>query len=70
MVRKNSTEGFTISGKVGGPTGLIRYTLKNGHYKLTEIKNELPFKLEFSSEFIKVAEDENAIIFGSSNDEL
>lgn len=70
MVRKNSTEGFTVSGKVGGPTGLIRYTLKNGHYKLTEIQNELPFKLEFSSDHIQVPKDDNAIIFGSSNDDL
>lgn len=66
--KKNEKEGFTISGKSGGPTGLIRYTLKNGHYKLTEIKTELPFKLEFSSEFIVTNKNDKTIVFGSNND--
>ena len=68
MIRKNEKEGFTIYGKSGGPTGLIRYTLKNGHYKLTEIKTELPFKLEFSSEFIVTNKNDKTIVFGSNND--
>lgn len=46
MVKKAGSDGFSVSGKAGGPTGLIRYTLKPGHHRLTDDRAELPVKRE------------------------
>ena len=54
--------GFTISGKQDAPTGLIRYTIKDGHYKLTTKREDLPFKQEFDSRAIEVDQQESSII--------
>lgn len=34
-----SDSGFLITGKEGAPTGLVRYTLKDGHVKLVNEKD-------------------------------
>ncbi|WP_336767008.1 hypothetical protein [Pantoea ananatis] len=36
--------GLKITGKNDAPTGLIRYTLKDGHARFTEDKEHLPIK--------------------------
>jgi primase-polymerase (primpol)-like protein len=59
---KKSDDGFLISGKEGAPTGLIRYTLKEGHARLVDERSELPFKKEVGNESITVSED--SVIFG------
>lgn len=56
MIRADS-DGFTISGKEGAPTGLIRYTLKPGHVRLTDERSELPVKIECDDESLIVRED-------------
>lgn len=59
---KKSDDGFLISGKEGAPTGLIRYTLKEGHARLVDERSDLPFKKEVDNESITVSED--SVIFG------
>ncbi len=46
MVKPCGNNGFTISGKQGAATGLVRYTLKKGHTRFTEEKTLLPIKRE------------------------
>jgi hypothetical protein len=58
---KSDTEGFKISGKLDGPTGLIRYTLKDGHARLTNERADLPVKREIDDDSLTVESD--AIIF-------
>lgn len=58
MIQKADDNGFMITGKPGAPTGLIRYTLKQGHARLTSNKEELPVKRE---------SDENSIVFEGSS---
>lgn len=53
MITKES-DGFTISGKKDGPTGLIRYTLKKDHIRLTNDSESLPMKLDSDDETIDV----------------
>lgn len=60
-------DGFTITGKDGAATGLIRYTLKKGHAKFTEEQVELPIKKESDEDSI-VYED-GAVIFKLNDDE-
>jgi hypothetical protein len=57
MVQKASRDGFTISGKVGGPTGLIRYTLKSGHARLSDDRASLPIKIDADEASIIVNTD-------------
>ena len=45
-----SSDGFTITGKDGAPTGLVRYTLKDGHARLTEERADLPKRVESDEE--------------------
>jgi len=61
LVRPCSADGFKISGKVGGATGLIRYTLKKGHSRFTDDKNKLPIKKDCEEESIKY--EEGGVIF-------
>ncbi|MEZ9594464.1 hypothetical protein AB4298_07460 [Shewanella sp. 10N.261.52.F9] len=60
MVKK-SNDGFTISGKVDGPTGLIRYTLKEGHSRLTAERANLPVKMDVDEACLVIEND--SIIF-------
>lgn len=63
MVKKVGSEGFSISGKPGAPTGLIRYTLKKGHKKLTDVRSSLPVKLDGDSSSFELHQSESAIVF-------
>lgn len=56
MVKSNK-DGFTITGKEGSPTGLIRYTLKPGHDRLTKERAELPVKFECDEDSLEVGSD-------------
>jgi len=53
---KKETNGYKISGKDDAPTGLIRYTLKNGHKKFTNNLESLPIK--------KASDDESIVFMG------
>jgi len=55
MIRA-SEDGFSISGKPGAPSGLIRYTLKVGHARLTEVRADLPVRRECDTESISISE--------------
>jgi hypothetical protein len=57
--------GFSISGKKGGPTGLIRYTLKEGHARLTNERSDLPVKKE--SDDSTVTYNKDSIVFRLEN---
>ncbi|AKH63446.1 MULTISPECIES: hypothetical protein [Photorhabdus] len=46
MVKPYGDNGFSISGKKGAATGLVRYTLKKGHARFTEDQTLLPIKRE------------------------
>lgn len=56
MIVKNEN-GFSVSGKKDGPTGLIRYTLKDGHVRLTNDRTDLPYKCESDDASIKYQND-------------
>ena len=64
---KRCDNGFTITGKEGAATGLIRYTLIKGHAKFTEEQSDLPIKRESDEDCI-VYED-GAVIFKLNEDE-
>lgn len=61
MIQKSDNHGFMITGKSGAPTGLIRYTLKDGHARLTSNKEELPVRRESDDSSIKF--DGSSVIF-------
>lgn len=64
MIKKINSEknGYAISGKKeGGPTGLIRYTLKPGHAKLTDNRADLPIKKVADESTFKF--NDNSLIF-------
>lgn len=56
MIKKTDS-GFTISGKPDAPTGLIRYTLKEGHARLTNKKEDLPIKLDCDESSLLFSDD-------------
>lgn len=58
--------GLKITGKDDAPTGLIRYTLKEGHARFTEDKALLPVRRSSVEDEIKVSDGE--IIFKLTND--
>jgi len=58
--------GLKITGKDDAPTGLIRYTLKEGHARFTEDKALLPVRRSSVEEEIKVSDGE--IIFKLTKD--
>ncbi len=60
MITKVS-EGFNISGKSDAPTGLIRYTLKDGHVKFEMDIEKLPIRKECDESSLEI--NENNIIF-------
>jgi hypothetical protein len=68
MVKKVGSDGYAISGKKGGPTGLIRYTLKPGHHKLTEERADLPVKINGDMNSVTINSNEKYFIFSLSND--
>jgi hypothetical protein len=68
MVKKVGSDGYAISGKKGGPTGLIRYTLKPGHHKLTEERADLPVKINGDMSSVAINDNEKYFIFSLSND--
>jgi hypothetical protein len=51
MIKKED-DGYKISGKHDSPTGLIRYTLKEGHKKFTNIRECLPVRKYSNDESI------------------
>lgn len=57
MIKKCEIDGFNVSGKDNAPTALIRYTLKDGHIKLTKNKSELPTKTECEESSISISDD-------------
>jgi len=58
--------GLKITGKDDAPTGLIRYTLKEGHARFTEDKALLPVRRSSVEDEIKVSDGE--IIFKLTKD--
>ena len=56
MIKLNK-KGFLISGKENAPTGLIRYTLKEGHFRLSDDRALLPFKKEADEKSLEFDED-------------
>jgi hypothetical protein len=68
MVKKVGSDGYAISGKKDGPTGLIRYTLKPGHHKLTEERADLPVKINGDMNSVTINGNEKYFIFSLSND--
>ncbi|EEO8387486.1 hypothetical protein G6C71_004598 [Salmonella enterica] len=67
MIKVCGDDGFTITGKEGAATGLIRYTLKKGHARFTDEQAALPIKRESDEESITYEED--AVIFKLHDDE-
>jgi len=67
MIQVCGDDGFTITGKEGAATGLIRYTLKKGHARFTEEQTELPIKRESNEESIEYKD--GAVIFKLNDDE-
>jgi len=61
MIAKSDDDGFTITGKEGAVTGLIRYTLKKGHARFTEEELNLPIKKESDEDSIDYKD--GAVIF-------
>ncbi|HFD0466706.1 TPA: hypothetical protein ACF02O_004455, partial [Yersinia enterocolitica] len=51
MIKKED-DGYKISGKDDAPTGLIRYTLKEGHKKFTNKRESLPVRKDSNDESI------------------
>jgi hypothetical protein len=68
MIKKVGSDGYAISGKKGGPTGLIRYTLKPGHHKLTEERADLPVKIDGDMDSVTINGNEKYFIFTLSSD--
>ena len=62
---KSSDEGFTVTGKKGAPTGLIRYTLKEGHARITNDRDGLPVRIECDDSSLEYGEDH--VIFKLKN---
>lgn len=67
MIRSAGSDGFAISGKEGAPTGLVRYTLKANHARLTKERAELPVKRECDESSLIF--DGKSVIFSLVNDE-
>jgi len=67
MIQVCGDDGFTITGKEGAATGLIRYTLKRGHAKFTEEQTALPIKKESNEESIQYKD--GAVVFKLNEDE-
>jgi len=61
MIAKSEDDGFTITGKEGAVTGLIRYTLKKGHARFTDEELDLPIKKESDEGSIECKD--GAVIF-------
>lgn len=57
MVKPSGEDGFSVTGKEGAVTGLVRYTLKKGHARFTEDEKHLPIKKECDEESIRYFED-------------
>jgi len=57
MMIKLNKKGFLISGKENAPTGLVRYTLKDGHFRLSDDRASLPFKKEADENSLEFDED-------------
>lgn len=53
--------GLKITGKENAPTGLIRYTLKEGHARFTDDKSILPIRKTSNEDLLEV--DDDGIIF-------
>lgn len=67
MIQKCGSDGFTVAGKDEAPTGLIRYTLKPGHERLSENRADLPIKLECDESSLKIAD--GSVIFSLISDD-
>lgn len=51
MIQKEP-DGYKVSGKTDAPTGLIRYTLKDGHKRFTSTRESLPVRKDSNDESI------------------
>ncbi|MDE1497078.1 hypothetical protein KKI95_18660 [Xenorhabdus bovienii] len=69
MISVVDGSGFTITGKEGAVTGLVRYTLKKGHFRFTEDKNYLPIKKECDDDSLDFS-SQGCVIFKLINDEM
>lgn len=49
--------GLKITGKANAPTGLIRYTLKEGHARFTDDKSILPIRKTANEDLLDVDND-------------
>lgn len=58
---KKMDGGLKITGKEEAPTGLIRYTLKDGHARFTDDKEHLPIRKASIEESLEI--EEGQIIF-------
>lgn len=67
MIQRCGDDGFTITGKEGAVTGLIRYTLKKGHARFSEEISELPIKKESDEDSIEYKD--GAVIFKLNDSE-
>ncbi|MDO6583225.1 hypothetical protein Q4491_17930 [Photobacterium sp. 2_MG-2023] len=65
MIRVNEGDGFNVGGKPESPTGLIRYTLKGGHAKLSTDIAKMPIKRECIEESLEISDKQ--IIFSLDN---
>jgi len=70
MIQKTEQEGFSISGKSDAPTGLVRYTIKEGHYRLTTKKEDLPYRQTFNKKSIQTDKGKNYIILSELSEFL
>ncbi|MFS6804478.1 hypothetical protein WKE96_16715 [Edwardsiella tarda] len=64
---KKMERGLKISGKPDAPTGLIRYTLKEGHVRFTDKKDLLPVRRSSVEDSIQVSDGQ--IIFKLKSEE-
>lgn len=70
MIQCVNSDGFSISGKADAPTGLIRYTIKEGHYKLTNRIEDLPYKQDFNGNSIETNSEGKYIILSELSEFL
>lgn len=68
MVKVVNDGGFTVTGKEGAVTGLVRYTLKKGHFRFTEDENSLPIKKECDDDSLDYSSN-GCVIFKLLDDE-
>lgn len=66
MIQSSNQDGFSIAGKEGAPTGLVRYTLKDGHARITTERDSLPVKLECDESSLQI--ESGTVVFALIDD--